>query len=55
MSTLTKEQELNNKAAFIKVASMCDYNHLWSCTHKDSRGEKCTKLCKNLTVKGNKL
>jgi len=40
---------------FIKLASMCDYNHLWTCTHKDSKGEKCTELCKNFTVKGEKI
>jgi hypothetical protein len=52
MSTLTKEQELNNKAVFIKIASMCDYNNLWTCTHNNSKGKKCTELCKNFTVKG---
>jgi len=49
---MTKEQEINNQAAFIKRASLCDYNHLWTCTHKESKGEKCTALCKNFIIKG---
>lgn len=51
----TTEQKVDNQTVFIKNASLCDYNHLWTCTHKDSRGEKCTKICENYTIKGVKL
>lgn len=55
MTTLAKEQEINNKVVFIQKASLCDYNHLWICNHKDSRGENCTKICKNYTIKGKRV
>ena len=52
---MTNEQEINNKAVFIKRASRCDFNKLWTCTHPDNKGQRCTELCKNFTVKGEKI
>lgn len=54
MITLTKEQESNNKVVFIRRASLCEHNHLWVCTHNDSKGKKCTELCVNYSIKGKK-
>lgn len=44
---LTKEQEVNNKAVFIRRASLCEFNMLWVCTHPENKGKKCTEICKN--------
>jgi len=50
----TKEQTENNHAAFIRRASQCDYNYLWTCTHPDNKGNKCVKICENFTIMGMK-
>ena len=47
MTMLTKEQETNNKAVFIRRASLCEFNMLWVCTHPENKGNKCTEICKN--------
>jgi len=44
---MTTEQESNNKAAFIRRASLCEFNKLWVCTHSENNGNKCTEICKN--------
>jgi len=51
---MTQEQETNNQAAFIKKASLCDFNALWVCTHCDNKGNQCTEICSNYAVKGRK-
>ena len=37
---MTQEQENNNQAAFIKRASLCEFNKLWVCTHSENNGNK---------------
>lgn len=51
MKTLT-ERSINEHAKFIETAAQCDFNKLWTCTHPDTKGKKCTELCKNFTILG---
>jgi len=31
---------------FITKASLCEFNHLWSCRHPHNGGIRCTEICK---------
>lgn len=37
---------------FILKAMQCDFNNLWVCTHCENKGNRCTEVCPNYTVKG---
>lgn len=45
MSKRCKIRELT-RAEFMSIASECDFNYLWKCTHKDQKGKACTEVCK---------
>lgn len=45
MEILSKKV-VNARKEFVAKASLCEFNHLWKCTHMINNGKKCTEICK---------
>ena len=44
---IDSKKVVDQRAEFIRKASLCAHNNLWTCTHPDNKGKKCTAICNN--------